>query len=161
MSCPKHLSDDALKTAIQTAQKHGMTVVFTNGCFDLLHPGHVQLLEGAKRLGDLLVVAINSDRSVKTLKGASRPILDETERIVMLSALACVDYIAVFDDDTPIRLLEFLRPDVLVKGMSYTPDQVVGREVVEGYGGRIERVTIREGVSTTQLIERIVKSAGP
>jgi D-beta-D-heptose 7-phosphate kinase/D-beta-D-heptose 1-phosphate adenosyltransferase len=151
----KHIPVETLSRTLRDAQTAGKRVVFTNGCFDLVHPGHIQLLEGARRHGDLLVVAINSDRSVQKLKGPRRPVLREDERIAMLAALECVDYVVVFDEDTPIPLLQVLRPDVLVKGMEYSLDRVVGREVVEGYGGRVERVAIRPGISTTQLIERI------
>jgi D-beta-D-heptose 7-phosphate kinase/D-beta-D-heptose 1-phosphate adenosyltransferase len=132
----------------------GKRIVFTNGCFDFLHAGHVALLQQAKRLGDVLVVAINSDDMITKLKGAPRPILKQPERERLLSAIEAVDYIVVFDDPTPHRLLEALRPDVLVKGSNYTVEQVEGHEIVEGYGGQVVLLETLESISTRQLIER-------
>ena len=145
-----------LQPVVRETQSAGKVVVFTNGCFDLLHPGHVRLLQDAKQFGDILVVGLNSDDSVRRLKGPGRPIFPEDDRVLMLAALACVDYVVVFEEDTPIPLLERLRPDILVKGDEYRPDQVVGRELVEGYGGRVERVPIVAGLSTTDIVERIL-----
>ena len=134
----------------------GDAIVFTNGCFDLLHMGHVRYLQEARALGSCLVVAINSDASVAKLKGPSRPVIGQDERAEMLAALECVDYVTVFDEDTPHALLELLRPDVLAKGG--TTPVVVGREVVEGTGGRVVTLGLVEGLSTTQIIERILGS---
>jgi D-beta-D-heptose 7-phosphate kinase/D-beta-D-heptose 1-phosphate adenosyltransferase len=131
------------------------SIVFTNGCFDVLHVGHVQLLEEASTLGDVLVVAVNSDASVRRLKGPTRPIVGEANRAAMLAALACVDYVVIFHEDTPHRLLEAIRPDVLVKGGTYTIDEVVGREIVEAHGGRVCLTSRIEGISTTKLIEAL------
>jgi rfaE bifunctional protein nucleotidyltransferase chain/domain len=130
-------------------------VVFTNGVFDLLHGGHVEYLEQARALGDRLVVGVNTDASVRRLKGPDRPIHPEAERIELLGALACVDLVVAFDEDTPERLIEAVRPQVLVKGGDWPLDRIVGREFVEAQGGRVTTVPLREGLSTTALIERI------
>jgi D-beta-D-heptose 7-phosphate kinase/D-beta-D-heptose 1-phosphate adenosyltransferase len=135
-------------------------VVFTNGVFDLLHRGHAEYLEEARALGDHLVVGINSDGSVRRLKGPSRPIVPEAERAELVSALACVDLTVVFDDDTPLRLIEAVAPDVLVKGADWAEDAIVGREFVESRGGRVVRVEVREGLSTSAIIDRIVSGRG-
>jgi D-beta-D-heptose 7-phosphate kinase/D-beta-D-heptose 1-phosphate adenosyltransferase len=137
-------------------RSEGKRIVFTNGCFDLLHPGHIYTLTQAKALGDVLVVAINSDASVKRLKGERRPILNQEERAVMLSALAMVDYVTIFAEDTPLEVIRLLLPDVLVKGGDWGADAVVGREVVEAHGGKVVLVLYQAGFSTTDIIERIV-----
>ena len=136
-------------------KRAGTRVVLTNGCFDLLHPGHVALLERARAEGDLLVVAINSDASVRALKGPARPLLPEKERAEALRALEAVDRVVVYDEPTPLELIERVRPDVLVKGADWAQDAIVGREVVEGDGGRVVRVPLLDGRSTSQLVERI------
>lgn len=137
-------------------RRAGKRIVFTNGCFDLLHPGHLYTLTKAKALGDVLVVAINSDASVKRLKGAQRPILKQQERAVMLSALAVVDYVTVFAEDTPLEVIRLLVPDVLVKGGDWSADAVVGRDVVEAHGGKVVLIPYQAGFSTTDIIERII-----
>lgn len=142
-----------LLTAVESARHRGKSIVFTNGCFDLLHPGHVQMLQEAARQGDVLIVAVNSDASVRRLKGPERPVLGEADRAAMLAALACVDHVLIFDDDTPHRLLQAIQPDVLVKGG--TTGQIVGREIVEAYGGAVVRLDALPGVSTTTLISRV------
>jgi len=142
----------------ETARAAGRVVVWTNGTFDLLHPGHVTSLQQARALGDVLVVGVNSDRSVKAYKGPTRPILNEQERSAMLAALECVDYVIVFDEDTPVESLAKLRPDIHCKGAEYSPPNgrpVPERAVVEGYGGRIEYLPLVPGVSTTDLLKRI------
>lgn len=131
-------------------------VVFTNGCFDLLHPGHVRYLEEARALGDALIVALNSDRSVRELKGDKRPILAEAERAEVMGALRCVDYVLVFDEPTPQRVIATLLPDVLVKGGDWSIDTIVGREEVEAAGGQVLSLPFVDGVSTSEVIERIV-----
>ena len=151
----KLIGRDELAKAVERARRRGGTVVFTNGCFDLLHPGHVHLLQTARSFGDLLVVAINTDASVRAIKDEGRPIYDETERAYMLGALACVDHVVLFSEPTPIPLLNLLKPDVLVKGGHYGHEEVVGWDVVEGYGGRVERVPVLDGMSTTGTIARI------
>ena len=133
----------------------GERIVFTNGVFDLLHRGHVEYLEEARALGDRLVVGVNSDASVRRIKGPERPFVPAAERAGLLAALACVDLAIVFDEDTPERLIHEVEPDVLVKGGDWTPDRIVGREFVESRGGRVLSVPLREGLSTTALIARI------
>ncbi len=133
----------------------GRTVVLTNGCFDLLHPGHVALLEAARREGDLLVVAINSDASVRGLKGPDRPLIPEAERAEVLLALEAVARVVVYEDPTPLAVIEALLPDVLVKGADWAADAIVGRPEVEAAGGRVVRVPLVAGRSTTSLVDRI------
>ena len=133
----------------------GRRLVFTNGCFDILHVGHVRYLAAARSLGDALLVAINSDRSVRVLKGAGRPVLNEAERAEMLAALAAVDFVTVFEEDSPRKLISELLPDVLVKGGDYALDEIHGREEVERAGGRVLALPFVEGASTTGIIERI------
>ena len=132
-----------------------LRVVFTNGCFDLLHPGHVALLERARAEGDVLVVGLNSDASVRAIKGPARPVMPEGERRETLLALEPVDRVIVYDDPTPLQLIEALRPDVLVKGADWASDAIVGREVVERSGGRVVRVELLPGRSSSALLERI------
>jgi rfaE bifunctional protein nucleotidyltransferase chain/domain len=134
----------------------GKRIVFTNGCFDLLHPGHIYTLSQAKALGDVLVIGINSDASVKRLKGVQRPILNETERAVLLSALEAADYITIFGEDTPLELIRLLRPQVLVKGGDWGPEAVVGKEIVEENGGKVVVIPYQPGFSTTDTISRIL-----
>ena len=146
----------ALANRLASFRREGKRIVFTNGCFDLLHPGHIHTLTQAKALGDVLVVAINSDASVKRLKGERRPILNQEERAVMLSALAMVDYVTIFAENTPLEVIRLLLPDVLVKGGDWGADAVVGREVVEANGGEVVLIPYQAGFSTTDIIERIV-----
>jgi D-beta-D-heptose 7-phosphate kinase/D-beta-D-heptose 1-phosphate adenosyltransferase len=140
---------------VERLRAAGQVVVFTNGVFDLIHPGHVRYLEAARRQGDALIVAINSDRSVRTNKGAARPFVPEAERAEVLAALRCVDAVLVFDEDTPAVVITSLTPDVLVKGADWAADAIVGREVVEAHGGRVVRVPVEQGHSTTSIVERI------
>lgn len=140
----------------------GERVVFTNGCFDLLHPGHVAYLSEARALGDILVVGLNSDASVKRLnKGPERPIMNEEERAAVLAGLRAVDYVTLFAEDTPLRLIEAIRPDVLVKGGDWPLESIVGREVVESSGGVVRTISFVEGKSTTGIVERILSRLGP
>ena len=141
--------------AIERLRAVGKTVVFTNGVFDLLHVGHLRYLQQARALGDALIVGVNSDRSVRANKGAGRPITPEAERAEILSALACVDGVVVFDEDTPHDIITALQPDVLVKGADWAADAIVGRDVVEARGGRVVRVPIEAGHSTSALVEKI------
>ena len=133
----------------------GKSVVFTNGCFDLLHPGHVALFEAARAQGDVLVVGLNSDRSVRALKGEGRPLVPEDERAETIAALEAVDRVVVYDDDTPRAVIAALGPDVLVKGADWAADAIVGREEVEAGGGRVVRVELTPGRSTTSMVARI------
>ena len=135
-------------------KRNGRRVVFTNGCFDLLHPGHIRSLESARKLGDVLIVGLNSDASVKRLKGEGRPVQDERARSEVLAALEAVDLVAIFEEDTPIRLITQIKPSVLVKGGDYTRDQVVGHEIVEANGGEVLLVEVLPGFSTTSLVNR-------
>jgi D-beta-D-heptose 7-phosphate kinase/D-beta-D-heptose 1-phosphate adenosyltransferase len=134
-------------------------VVFTNGCFDLLHPGHIHLLNEAKRCGHRLIVGLNSDESVRRIKGPQRPILSDSDRAAILGALDCVDLVVIFDEDTPIKLIDALKPDILVKGADYSIENVVGREIVESNGGRVQLVPVREGYSTTGITEKMSQMA--
>ncbi|MCI0491207.1 MAG: D-glycero-beta-D-manno-heptose 1-phosphate adenylyltransferase [Blastocatellia bacterium] len=138
-------------------RREGKLLVFTNGCFDLLHTGHVRYLKEARSLGDALAVALNSDRSVRALKGEGRPILNEAERAEVMAALEAVDYVIVFDEETPRELIARVRPDVLVKGGDWAIDQIVGREEVEAAGGRVLSLPYVESSSTTAIIDRILK----
>lgn len=145
----------ALLAMLAPRRAKGERVVFTNGCFDLLHPGHVRYLEAARALGDLLVVGLNSDRSVTTSKGAGRPILRAAERAEVLAALAAVDHVIVFDQDTPRDLIAAVLPDVLAKGADWALEDIVGRAEVEAAGGRVARIDVVPGLSTSELIRRI------
>ena len=149
------LSQDELFARVGPAHRAGRRVVMTNGCFDLLHPGHVKCLEEARSLGDLLVVAINSDASVRRLKGAGRPVVPEAERAEILAALAAVDYVTVFDEDTPRQIIARMLPDVLVKGGDWGASEIVGRAEVEAAGGRVVTIPLEPGYSTSALLERI------
>lgn len=152
----KILSRSILADEIARHREQGRSVVFTNGCFDLLHVGHVQYLQEARRQGDLLVVGLNTDASVRRLgKGSDRPINSEEQRAAVLAALECVDYITLFDEETPLELIRAVEPDVLVKGADYRPENVVGRELVEARGGRLYLAPLVEGNSTTALVNRI------
>ncbi len=153
----KIVSRPKLAEDLARRRQRGERIVFTNGCFDLLHMGHVRYLQDARELGSCLIVAINSDQSVRRLKGPSRPIIGQDERAEMLSAMECVDYVTIFQEDTPCELLELLRPDVLAKGG--TTPSVVGQEIVEGYGGKVLTLQLVEGLSTTEIIDQIVNSS--
>jgi rfaE bifunctional protein nucleotidyltransferase chain/domain len=145
----------ALLAALAPQRAAGARVVFTNGCFDLLHPGHVRYLAAARGLGDVLVVGLNDDASVRRLKGPGRPILTVAERAEVLAGLAAVDHVVVFDADTPQALIAALAPDVLVKGADWAADDIVGRDEVLARGGRVERIDLVPGVSTSEIIRRI------
>lgn len=146
---------DELKRIADQARRDGKTVVLTNGCFDLLHRGHVHILREAKALGDILIVAINSDRSVKAIKGPSRPVLSESDRTELLAAMEMVDYVALFDEPDPYDLIAAVRPNVLVKGGDWGSDQIVGADIVKRNGGKVAVIPYLKGFSTTEIIERI------
>ena len=150
----KVVAQEELAARVALWKQHGERVVFTNGCFDLLHVGHISVIEQARQLGDRLIVAINSDRSVSSLKGPDRPIVDEAARARVLAALGSVDAVAVFDDPTPLALILAVRPDVIVKGGDYNPDTVVGAREVQSWGGEVRIVPTVEGFSTTRLIQK-------
>jgi len=149
---------DVLSGLMEAEKRRGKRIVFTNGCFDLLHVGHVKYLQKARSFGDLLILGLNSDASIRRLKGEKRPLIGEDERAHILAALDCIDYVVVFTEDTPIDLITALKPDVLVKGGDYSLEGVVGRELVESYGGRVELVSFVDGKSTTSIIEKILES---
>jgi len=155
----KICSQEELVQAVEREKRGGRIVVFTNGCFDLLHPGHVRCLAEARRLGDVLVVAVNSDRSVRGNKGPERPLVPEQDRAEVLAALASVDYVTIFDEPTPRALIARVLPDILVKGGDWALDQVVGREEVEAAGGHVVSIPLAPGYSTTSLIRKIRAAA--
>ncbi|PYV20509.1 MAG: D-glycero-beta-D-manno-heptose 1-phosphate adenylyltransferase [Acidobacteria bacterium] len=161
MGIEKLLPLDRAVEAVAELKRQGKRVVFTNGCFDLLHPGHTRYLAEARTLGDALLVAVNSDRSVRALKGPGRPILPESERAEILAALECVDYVTVFDDLTPRSLIARLLPEVLAKGADWGPTEIVGREEVEAAGGHVVSIHVVPGFSTSALIESAVKAWAP
>lgn len=156
----KILGREALAAAIAKARP-GRTVVFTNGCFDLLHAGHADLLARARALGDLLVVGLNDDASVARLKGPSRPVTPQDQRAYVLASLACVDYVSLFAEDTPLELILAAQPDVLVKGGDWPVASIVGGEAVAARGGKVVSLPLVPGLSTTAVIERILSRGGP
>jgi len=149
------LSREAAQAQIASLRAAGKTIVFTNGVFDLLHPGHVRYLQQARALGEALFVGLNGDASVKRNKGEGRPINSESERAELLAALECVDAVVLFDEDTPAAIISALQPDVLVKGADWAADRIVGRDTVEARGGRVVRVTVEEGHSTSALVQKV------
>lgn len=151
---------EELKQIVSMAKSTGKSVVFTNGCFDIIHGGHIEFLQRAKALGDILIVGLNSDSSVRALKGNGRPIKIEMERANILAALKYVDFITIFSESTPENLIRAIRPNVLVKGDDYKINEVVGREIVEGYGARVELIPIVQGLSTTRTVEKILENHG-
>ena len=149
------LDRQGLDDFVRAARDGRRRIVFTNGVFDILHPGHLRYLQAARRHGDLLVVGLNSDASVRRNKGPARPINPEEERAEVLAALACVDAVSIFDDDTPADIIARVQPDILVKGADWPADQIVGRDTVEARGGRVILEPVEQGYSTTGLIERV------
>ena len=144
---------------LRERRRQGGRIVFTNGCFDLLHAGHVRYLQAARAMGDLLVVGLNSDASVRGLnKGAERPLVPQAQRAEVLAGLACVDYVVLFDEADPRELIKALEPDVLVKGGDWKPDQIVGRDLVEARGGTVTSIPLVPGISTTAIVEKIKKT---
>jgi D-beta-D-heptose 7-phosphate kinase / D-beta-D-heptose 1-phosphate adenosyltransferase len=156
----KLLPSGELASQLALLRQQGKRIVFTNGCFDLLHSGHIYSLTQAKASGDILVVGINSDTSVKRLKGAKRPILSEIERATVLGALEAVDYVTIFDEDTPRDLIILLQPTVLVKGGDWHVEAVVGKAEVESWGGKVVLIPYQDGRSTTNIIERVLAAYG-
>ncbi len=147
----------SLKKEIETLKARGKRIVFTNGCFDLLHPGHMRYLYAARQMGDYLVVAVNTDRSVKIIKGANRPVQSQDERTELLAALSFVDAVVLFDEDNPLKVIQHLVPNVLVKGGDWTEDKIIGADVVKQAGGVVKSLPFVSGYSTTALIEKIKK----
>ncbi len=146
-----------LKKIIFSLKKRGKKIVFTNGCFDILHAGHVEYLQKAKAKGDILVVAINSDASVKRIKGKQRPIVKQSDRCKIVAGLASVDYVTIFNQDTPLEAIKALKPDILIKGADWKINKIVGAEFLAGYGGKAQTVKLTAGRSTTNIIHEILK----
>jgi rfaE bifunctional protein nucleotidyltransferase chain/domain len=146
-----------LKAEVDRLKREGKKVVFTNGCFDILHAGHTRYLREARKLGDALILALNSDSSVRSIKGPMRPIVPEAERAEVVSALDSVDYVTVFDELTPLELIEFLRPDIIVKGGDWAEKDIVGAETVRKWGGQVAIMPEIEGASTTNIIDRVLQ----
>jgi len=153
----KVLTLEKAVTLVEHLRHDGRIVAFTNGVFDLLHPGHIRYLQDARSEGDALIVGVNSDRSVTAIKGPSRPITPERERAEVLAALACVTAVVLFDEDDPQRIIQRLQPDVLVKGADWAADRIIGRDAVEARGGRVVRIPLAEGYSTSDIIRKIRK----
>ncbi len=149
---------EELRERLERLRSEGRKIVFTNGCFDLLHVGHVRYLAAARRLGDVLVLALNSDSSVRSIKGEKRPLVPEEERAAVVAALESVDFVTIFSETTPRALVEYLRPDVLVKGGDWAEDRVVGREVVSSWGGQVVIVPEIKGASTTNIVDKICET---
>jgi rfaE bifunctional protein nucleotidyltransferase chain/domain len=141
---------------IANSLRNTKKIVFTNGCFDILHSGHIAYLYEAKKLGDILIIGLNSDNSIKRIKGEKRPIVLQEERAFLLSALEMVDYVTIFDEDTPYELIKIIKPHILVKGGDWPIDNIVGKDIVESYGGKVLNIPLIEGKSTTNIIERIL-----
>ena len=143
---------------VKTLKKKKKKIVFTNGCFDLIHPGHIKLLSSAKKQGEVLILGLNSDSSIRKIKGEKRPILKEKERVEILSAITYIDYIVVFKEETPFKLIKIIKPDVLVKGGDWKEKDIVGADFVKKQGGKVIRIKLKKGYSTTTLIEKIKKN---
>ena len=151
---------EALKEQVDRVRGEGKKISFTNGCFDILHVGHVRYLREARKTGDLLILGLNSDASVRAIKGEKRPLVPQGERAEVIASLEIVDYVTLFDDPTPLRLIEYLRPDVLVKGGDWKEESVVGGNAVKSRGGRIVIVPLTEGASTTNIIDKVLRVYG-
>jgi D-beta-D-heptose 7-phosphate kinase/D-beta-D-heptose 1-phosphate adenosyltransferase len=156
----KIVEREVLKETVQSLKKGGKKIVFTNGCFELLHVGHVQYLQAARAEGDILVVGVNSDHSVRRIKGPRRPVVPENERAEVLASLACVDFISLFDEPDPLAMISSVLPDVLVKGADWAEDAIVGKDIVEAHGGRVVRIPLTQGASTTSIIKKILANYG-
>ncbi|HET9963051.1 MAG TPA: D-glycero-beta-D-manno-heptose 1-phosphate adenylyltransferase [Nitrospiraceae bacterium] len=155
----KIVTSEQLQPILKRRREQQHRIVFTNGCFDLMHIGHIRYLQAARDLGELLIVGVNSDESVRSLnKGTDRPIVPEAQRAEVLAALSCVDYVVIFPEPDPGKLIEALQPDILVKGGDWTADRIIGRTTVEARGGRVQTIPLVPGVSTTALVQRIRSS---
>lgn len=152
------LSWNKLRDKIEALKNEGKKIVFTNGCFDIIHVGHIDYLKKAKDLGDILVIAINSDKSVKRIKGDKRPINNEFDRLKFLEAFYFTDFITIFNEDTPLNLIKLIKPDILVKGGDWQLEEIVGKEIVDEYGGSVRTIPYLEGYSTSNLINKILKN---
>ena len=149
------IESEELSRLMEESRSDGLKIVFTNGVFDILHAGHLDYLKRSKKLGDILIVGVNTDESAKAIKGPDRPFNSEDDRAALLAGLECVDYVALFSEGTPINMISSVRPDLLVKGDDYSADEVVGKAVVESYGGKVKLIPFKEGFSTSSLIEKI------
>jgi D-glycero-beta-D-manno-heptose 1-phosphate adenylyltransferase len=156
----KIVDSDSLKDRLNDLRGSGSRIVFTNGCFDILHAGHVRYLSEARSYGDILVVGLNSDKSVKLIKGEKRPIIPELQRAEVLAGLWCVDYVTLFHESDPLKLIEKLKPDILVKGADWAEDQIVGADIVNATGGKVIRIRMVSGVSTSEIIRKILNIYG-
>jgi rfaE bifunctional protein nucleotidyltransferase chain/domain len=154
----KILSREDLIIEIRKIRQQGLSIVFTNGCFDIIHQGHIRYLAEASDMGDILIVGLNTDDSVKKLKGKNRPIQDQGSRAITLAAISFIDYIVLFDEDTPLRLIEAILPDILVKGGDYAPEKIIGYDIVQSAGGRVVTIPLEKGYSTSIIINKL--SAG-
>ena len=161
MAYIKIKSPNQLKKILGVLKRQGQKIVFTNGCFDILHVGHIRYLSRARKLGDILVVGLNTDRSVRAIKGEKRPIVCENERAEVLSALKAVDYVVLFDEPDPLALIKALKPSILVKGADWPEDKIIGGDVIKRSGGRVVRIPLVPGSSSTNLIEKIIKAYCP
>lgn len=150
----KILTKEELKPLLNVLKFHRKKIVFSNGCFDILHRGHIEYLSKAASLGNCMVIGLNTDDSVRRLKGENRPVQDETSRSQVMASLHFVDYVVLFDEDTPYELIKYLMPDMLVKGSDYTEDNIVGADIVKANGGKVETIDLVDGYSTTSVIER-------
>ena len=153
----KNIKITALAREIERLRKKRKRIVFTNGCFDILHAGHIHYLEKAKSLGDILVVGLNSDNSVRKIKGAGRPLIGEKDRAYVLAALEIVDFVVIFGEETPLRIIKTIKPDVLVKGADWRAEDIIGRNFVSSYGGQTKRIFFKKGYSTSKIISLIKK----
>ncbi len=161
MAFKKIKSPSQMKKILGALKRDGKKIVFTNGCFDILHVGHIRYLSKARKLGDVLVVGLNTDRSVRIIKGENRPIVCENERAEVLSALKVVDYVVLFNEPDPETLIKALKPSILVKGADWPEDKIIGGDVVKRSGGRVVRIPLVPGSSSTNLIEKIIKAYCP
>jgi len=156
----KILNREMLKNELEKLSKQGKKIAFTNGCFDILHVGHVRYLIEAKKTADILVLALNSDASVQAIKGEKRPLVPQEERAEVLASLECIDYITIFSEETPLELIVFLKPDILIKGGDWPIEKVVGRNEVRAWGGKVELIPEVIGKSTTNIVEKILSVYG-
>lgn len=154
---PALLKEGEIIEVCEEIRREGKSIVFTNGCFDILHPGHISTLEFAKKHGDVLIVGVNSDLSVKKIKGKGKPVMREDERVKMLLACRFVDYVVIFNEETPLRIIEMIKPHVIVKGGDWKGKKIAGEDVVKKYGGKIIFAPYLQGISTTEIIKRIKK----
>jgi len=148
---------EIIKNEIKALQQQGKKIVFTNGCFDILHAGHVDIFQQARNLGGALVVAVNSDISIKKIKGEKRPVVPQGQRMQVLAALEAIDYVVIFDEENPFKIIKEIQPDILVKGGDWPVETIVGRELVEKKGGKVLSIPLMEGISTTNIIEEVKK----